>query len=83
MSIMVILSGFFIRKLIWNAISCHFHMKGIPKGLCSFGQVKVTPHRVGRCRNATEGTDPIRGTALAGVGQRPTYEGAFSCKAFP
>ena len=21
---------------------------------------RVTPHRVGRCRNATEGTDPIR-----------------------
>ena len=29
-------------------------MKGIPKGLCSFG--RVTPHKMGRCRNATEGT---------------------------
>ena len=28
-------------------------MKGIPKGLCSFGG--VTPHKMGRCREATEG----------------------------
>ena len=32
---------------------------------------RVTPHRVGRCRNATEGTDPIRGTALVGCGAKP------------
>ena len=29
-------------------------MNGIPKGLCSFGG--VTPHKMGRCREATEGT---------------------------
>ena len=39
-------------------------MNGIPKGLCSFGG--VTPHKMGRCREATEGTDPIRGTCKRG-----------------
>ena len=29
-------------------------MNGIPKGLCPFGG--VTPHKMGRCREATEGT---------------------------
>ncbi len=43
-------------------------MNGIPKGRVPLVRSRVTPHRVGRCRNATEGTDPIRGTALAGLG---------------
>ena len=35
----------------------------------------MTPHRVGRCRNATEGTDPIRVTALVGCGAKShSYE---------
>ena len=58
MSIMVILSGFFIRKLIWNAISCHFHMKGIPKGLCSFGQVKGDSPQGGEMSQRDRGDGP-------------------------
>ena len=38
---------------------------------------RVTPHRVGRCRNATEGTDPIRGTALVGHGAKPHNDKAL------
>ena len=38
---------------------------------------RVTPHGVGRCRNATEWTDPIRGTALAGFGAAPRIQQAL------
>ncbi len=52
-------------------------MKGIPKGLCSFGG--VTPHKMGRCREATEGTYLLgqRRRLWWGVGQSPAVTKAL------
>ena len=43
-------------------------MKGIPKGLCSFGE--VTPHKMGRCPK-DRGDVPVRSEAapLVGLGK--------------
>jgi len=52
-------------------------MNGIPKGPCSFGG--VTPHKMGRCREATEGTYLLgqRRRLWWGVGQSPTVTKAL------